>query len=102
MRLGAVPGELCVLVPRFAACGSQEGIDPLWKDLGSKIEEQVVGKYEVKESQRKADKGRGEQRRWRVHAEENKYKPGELLRKLLGSIFLLTGQSEEGRGEAAR
>ena len=59
-------------------CGSQEGIDPLWKDLGSKIEEQVVGKYEVKESQRKADKGRGEQRRWRVDAEENKYKPGEL------------------------
>ena len=35
-------------------------------------------KHKVKESQRKADKGRGEQRRWRVHVEENKKKPGEL------------------------
>ena len=45
---------------------------------GRTWEEQVVEKHEVKESQRKADKGRGEQRRWRVHAEENKKKPGEL------------------------
>ena len=58
--------------------GSQEGIDPLWKDLGSKIEEQVLGKYEVKESNGKADKGRGEQWRWRVQTEENKNKPCEL------------------------
>ena len=35
-------------------------------------------KYEVEESKKKADKGRGEQRRWHVHAEENKYKPSEL------------------------
>ena len=45
---------------------------------GRTWEEQVLGKYEVEESNKKADKGRGEQRRWHVHAEENKYKPSEL------------------------
>ena len=66
---------------------SQEEMDQCWKKLAEKMEEEVLDKYKVDDSERQAYRGRGSVLEWRRARKKKELQHTKVERRLLGNNF---------------
>ena len=67
---------------------SQSGMDQCWKNLAERMEEEVLNKYKVEESKKKAFRGRGAPLGMEKGAQKQEIQNMKVRRRLLGKNFL--------------